>query len=168
MILLKTLQRLRFGHPSTLDPPSTKTEDSYANATQLSKSSSRSTISLLNPSGKPMILKAGTVPHSVYYALPVAQMTFQGPLLTALRELSPLITGLGLTIKESQSHRIFELALATAENCNSAMSSPITITHGEQSFAFPAFPEVSSGQGLLKLNLSELDIMNYDTLKTRR
>lgn len=152
---------------SNLATSTTTTKASYLKAAQTSRSFPRTEISLINPSGKPMTLKTGTIPNSVFYALPVTQKALELDFLLALRQHFPLETGFGLMITDSISHRVFELGLPSAADCIAALKTPIVIAHGEQSYTFPAFPAVSSDQGLIKVNFSELKVMSYATLKDR-
>ena len=153
--------------PTSGRAPLLHKQASYSNVVRTNNVTPRSEISLFNESGKPHTFKTGTVPHSVFYALPKTHSQLQLCLLSAIRDSFTRDQGLGLLESESPSHLIFEVVLRTATDCSPALTNPVTFTFEGTNHTFPAFAAVSSESGLRKVNFTEVPCLGYDVLKTQ-
>ncbi|KAG1320494.1 hypothetical protein G6F62_011307 [Rhizopus arrhizus] len=127
------------------------------------KSPPRKEYSLLTSDKSPLIFKAGTAAHSVFYSVPKRLQSLQPLLHSQLRELFPVNVGLGLTVKPEPSNIQIEHALASATDCERAATTSIVI--GKHTFK--ATLAYSSENILHKINLTDIICASDEYLKSR-
>ncbi|KAG0850605.1 hypothetical protein G6F57_006353 [Rhizopus arrhizus] len=127
------------------------------------KSPPRKEYSLLTSDKSPLIFKASTAAHSVFYSVPKRLQSLQPLLHSQLRELFPVNVGLGLTVKPEPSNIQIELALASATDCERAATTPIVV----ENHIFKATLAYSSENILHKINLTDITCASDEYLKSR-
>ncbi|KAG0783103.1 hypothetical protein G6F22_008825 [Rhizopus arrhizus] len=127
------------------------------------KSPPRKEYSLFTSDKTPLIFKAGTAAHSVFYSVPKRLQSLQPLLHSKLRELFPVNVGLGLTVKPEPINIQIELALASATDCERAATTPIVV----ENHTFKATLAYSSENTLHKINLTDITCASDEYLKSR-
>lgn len=110
----------------------------------------------------PLTFQTGTFTHSVFYTVPKSLQHLQPALHTSLRLVFPPDVGLGLSVKYNSTNTMIELALASAEDCSKALSSPIAVENHE----FSASPAYSSINVLHKISLTDISPAPQEVLKS--
>ncbi|KAI9359093.1 hypothetical protein BD770DRAFT_442801 [Pilaira anomala] len=128
---------------------------------------SRSEISLLAPSGKPKYFFNGSVPHSVFYALPRELSCLSVPFIKALRDMFPRGRGLGLIERESEDYLVYEVVLDNNDDCIVALDTPVSLIISGRDYVLPAYHAIAPSLELVKVHLSNISITDFDILKTR-